>query len=238
MSENTSMWYWGFALPAEVHERAQSTVTRLLNHEFGSDANAEAAQVVSELVLAGLDSYYTIPTQMVPLSPRLKKAADGSIQAVYKGIRMVINQFFKQRSASELKELARYLDAMLHESPSNQTAHLVFPIDEAVYMKARSLIHAVQNEPRPRDHLDDVINTLSHMVTEGISHYYERPANLVRLGGLTRKTVDMTMKGVGKGIRSLIDHLVRQLSDDQMRELSYHVASLLHEKRTAASAAT
>ena len=236
MSEQPSTWYWGFALPADVHARAQATVNRLLGGDAGAEANSEAAQVVSELVLAGLDSYYTIPTQMVPLSPRLKKAADGSVQAVYKGIRMVISQFFRQRNEAELQELARYLDAMLHESPANQTAHLVFPIDEALYNKAQSLIRAVQTEPRPRDHLDEIVATLSQMVTEGITHYYERPVNLVRLGGLTRKTVDMTMKGVGKGIRSLIDHLVRQLSDDQLRELSHHVASLLHEKPAASAA--
>ncbi|RMF17562.1 MAG: hypothetical protein D6758_06150 [Gammaproteobacteria bacterium] len=227
-AEMTASAWWGFELPPETHQKTLNLVRAVLKGEAQVDAARDAAEVVTQLVVAGFEGYYHIPTRMVPLHPTVRKTADGSIQAVQKGIELVIRQFFAKRTPDELRELARYLQAMLLEYPERETAYLVFPIDEALYDKAQVLIQRVQTEDRPRDHLDEIVATLSHMVTEGVTHYYERPASLVRLGGMTRKTVDMTMKGVSKGIRTLIDKLVRQLSGDQLRTLSYHVASLLH----------
>ncbi|GAA3950608.1 hypothetical protein [Allohahella marinimesophila] len=229
---NTSP-HWGFELRQATYDeacRVLENIRKAGKNEPVDQLAKEAGQAVTLLTEAGFQGYYHKPTEIVPLPAMAKKTADTGIRGIEKAISFVIAQFFKKRTASELAQLADYLETMLHHNYEAKSHHLVFPISDDLHKRAVVLIHKVQNDSHPRASLDVIVETLSELVTESIDAYYLQPTAMVSIGSLTRKTADMSVKGVGSGVRSLIDKLIRQLTDEQLTALSYYLESMIHDR--------
>ncbi len=225
--------HWGFELKQATYDEACRVLENIRKagaHEPVDQLAREAGQAVTLLTEAGFQGYYHRPTEIVPLPAMAKKTADTGIRGIEKAIGFVIGQFFKKRTADELSQLADYLETMLHHNYEAKSHHLVFPISDDLHERALTLISKVQNDPHPRASLDLIVATLSELVTESIDAYYLQPTAMVSIGSITRKTADMSVKGVGSGVRGLIDKLVRQLTDEQLKALSYYLESMIHDR--------
>ncbi|MCP5161554.1 MAG: hypothetical protein H7A00_07780 [Hahellaceae bacterium] len=222
--------YWGFPIETHLHSQALETV-QLIRTNAAAEAgrlSERAAEVVMKLTQKGLFAYYEKPTQIVPLSPVMRKTADAGIRAVMGALNMVIKQFFKKRTADELIALAQYIEGMLWAHPIDGQPYLVFKLDAALHERALALIAQVREDRNRKAYIDNVIDALWELVDHGVNYYYEAPTELVDMGGMTRKTADFGIKTAEKGIRALIDKLVRELSYAQLVELSSHIESMIH----------
>lgn len=225
--------HWGFDLKQTTYiETCQvlDSIRESARSEPTDQLAKAAGRAVTLLTEAGFHGYYHKSTEIVMLPPMARKTADTGIRGIEKAIGFVIAQFFRKRTAQELEQLADYLDTMLHHNGKAQSHHLVFPISDNLHQRALMLIHAVQTDARPRSSLDLIVAALSELVTESIDAYYLQPTAMVSIGSIARKTADVSVKGVGAGVRSLIDKLVRQLTDEQLKALSYHLESMIHER--------
>ena len=232
MTTINSTALWGFPIHSELHTRAQQVLQQIheADERRAAELNAAAADVVIGLTKHGLEHYYHKPTEIVPLSPGIKKTADTGIKAVMGGINLVIKQFFKKRSADELKDLSLYLDSMLWVHPDKGEPHLVFHVHAELHQRAIQLIQRVRTESSSEAYIDEVVDTLCEVVSLSVTHYYEHPTNKVSLGRVTKKTADVSISGVEKGIRKLIDKLLREVRHEQMVMLSFHLETMLHAK--------
>lgn len=224
---------WGFPIDDELHTNARETAERIRadNGQGTRQLSEDAAHVVIRLTHHGLQSYYHRPTEIVPLTPGLKKTADTGIKAIMGAIQMVIKQFFNKRSDAELKELGAYLEQMLWIHPERTEPHLVFSVHDDLHERAMSLIGQVRNESNTRLYIDEVIDTLCEIVDLSISNYYHGPTNKVAMGRISKKTADLGINTAEKGIRKLIDKLLRELRHEQLVELSFHLESLIHSRQ-------
>ncbi|MDX1756138.1 MAG: hypothetical protein R3175_08780 [Marinobacter sp.] len=224
---------WGFPIDEDLHTSAQETAQRIQsdNGQGTKALSQEAAQVVVSLTQHGLQSYYHRPTEIVPLTPGLKRTADTGIKAIMGAIQMVVKQFFNKRNEDELKELSAYLEQMLWVHPERSEPHLVFSVHAELHQRALALIDQVRSERDTSRYIDGVIDALCEIVDLSIVNYYHQPVSKVSMGRVSKKTADMGINTAEKGIRKLIDKLLRDLKHEQLVELSYHLESLIHTRR-------
>jgi hypothetical protein len=221
--------FWGFPIDPGLHESARQTIERIQGQRPSrSNISEEAASVVTQLTEAGLQHYYRVPVQQVGMPPQVKRFADSGVRVVMSAINMVIRQFFKNRSSDEMLEMAAYLEPMLWWHPEKSRPYLVFVLDSSLHERAIVLIGQVRTDQNSRNYIDEVVDTLCELVEQGVIHYYQSPSDKVGLQGLTRKTVDLGMRNAQKGIRMLIDKLVRDLPHQHLVELSFHIESMIH----------
>lgn len=223
---------WGFPIDDDLHTSARETAQRIQsdNGQGTKVLSQEAAQVVVKLTQHGLQSYYHRPTEIVPLTPGLKKTADTGIKAIMGAIQMVVKQFFNKRNDEELKELGAYLEQMLWVHPDRAEPHLVFSVHAELHQRATSLIGQVRTESDTSLYIDGVIDALCEIVDLSIVNYYHQPTSKVSMGRVSKKTADVGITTAEKGIRKLIDRLLRDLKHEQLVELSYHLESLIHTR--------
>ncbi|MDV2077940.1 MULTISPECIES: hypothetical protein [Marinobacter] len=221
---------WGFPIDEQLHADAQATADKIRSDSGNSTRrlSEEAAHVVIRLTEHGLQSYYHRPTEIVPLTPGLKRSADTGIRAIMGAIQMVIKQFFSKRNEAELRELSVYLEQMLWLHPERQEPHLVFSVHGELHDRALRLIAQVRTDEHPGNYIDDVIDALCEIVDLSIVNYYHQPTDRVAMGRVSKKTADLGINTAEKGIRKLIDKLLRELQHNQLVELSYHLESLIH----------
>ena len=50
------------------------------------------------------------------------------------------------------------------------------------------------------------------------------------MGNMSKKAADLGITQAEKGIRRLIDKLLREVNHQQLVELSYHLESMIHQK--------
>jgi hypothetical protein len=230
MTETTALW--GFPINDELHLDAQKTVKKIQD-DCGKgikELNEEAANVIVKLTHHGLEHYYKRPTEIVPIPPVMKKTADGGIKVVMGAVQLVIKQFFKKRSDNELKQLSQLLQQMLWLHPESEVPHLVFMVHDDLHQRALILINQVRTDNKTHTYIDDVIETLYELVELSITNYYHEPTNKVEMGNITKKTADMGMIQAEKGIRKLINRLLKAVNHKQLVELSYHLESMIHSR--------
>jgi|GEM_PF-4501548 len=221
--------HWGFLIDEDLLKEARHTLSKIREISSSSKSlNLQAAKVVSRLTEHGLKQYYHRPTEMVPLPALAKKAADTGINVVMGAINIVIRQFFKKRTDDELKLLGDYLEQMLWEHPERGQPYLIFSIPGDLKKRALILIERAQTDKNTEEYIAEVVDALSELVGHGVVHYYEKPTRLVSMGGMTRKTADMSINTAQKGIRKLIKKLVSDLDHSQLAKLSYHIESMIH----------
>ncbi|WP_250655761.1 hypothetical protein [Alkalimarinus coralli] len=230
MSETTALW--GFPINEQLHIEAHDTVKKIQDDcgKGTRQLNEQAAQIVVKLTQHGLEHYYQRPTEIVPLPPTMKKAADTGIKAVMGAIQLVIKQFFKKRNDEELKLLSLYIEQMLWTHPDKNEPHLVFAVHEELHKRAVALIDQVREENTTDAYIDDVIDALCELVELSVANYYHQPIDKVAMGGVSKKAADLGISQAEKGIRKLIDKLLREVNHKQLVELSYHLESMIHQK--------
>ncbi|UZE96381.1 hypothetical protein [Alkalimarinus alittae] len=230
MTEVTALW--GFPIDEQLHIDAHNTVQKIQNDcgKGTKQLNEEAAKIIVKLAHHGLENYYRRPTEIVPIHPTMKKVADTGIKAVMGAIQLVIKQFFKKRNDEELKLLSLYMEQMLWTPSDKDQPHLVFGVHDELHQKAIVLIAQVRNEKNTNAYIDDVIDAMCELVDLSLYNYYHQPINKVEMGSMSKKTADMGINQAEKGIRKLIDKLLREVSHRQLVELSYHLESMIHQK--------
>lgn len=221
--------YWGFPIDTATFDFALATVGQIKDEQEPIERLCKsAADVVSRLTRLGLAAYYHKPTQIVPLHPVIKKSADSGIAAVMAGLDMVIRQFFKKRSLTELKAISNYLENMLHTRHSTSEPVLIFRLTDHLHQRAVALIQLVRTNERRDDYINEVVTALCDLVEESTIHYYHQPTDMVNLQGFGKKTADVGIAQVQKAIQALIRKLVSELSHSQLNELSHHIESMIH----------
>lgn len=100
---------------------------------------------------------------------------------------MVIRQFFKKRSLTELKAISNYLENMLHTRHSTSEPVLIFRLTDHLHQRAVALIQLVRTNERRDDYINEVVTALCDLVEESTIHYYHQPTDMVNLQGFGKK---------------------------------------------------
>lgn len=237
--------HFGFEIPESLYEKSCNTISEVLQGgsaaQPGSEVHLNKAivETLTEITEVGFQAYYEKPRDLVSMSPVIKKAADAGINAVRKGVQIVIKKVFTRTPLSELQVLARYMSDRLtyDENASGKRHFITFPLTDELFELSQRLLARVREDSNVEEYRKDIINSLIELIDAGVGAYYHEPVNMISLGKLTRKTADVGISTAQKGSNAVVNRLFKVMPHEEMIPLSAYFESLLHSQLRPSNAA-
>lgn len=223
--------YFGFEISEALYNQSHAIIQAIQSQSNDKDLNNKIANVLIEINEAGFDAYYYKPSDMIQISPVVKKAADTGIVAVRRGIHVVIKKLFKNMPTQELEKLASYMSTLLtHEkSGSNQRFFVAFNLSPELYSLAQELLTRVSQDPEIEGYRQNIISALNELIRAGVKAYYETPSSMINIGRIMRKTADVGISTAEKGSKIVVKKLFNVVPYKALIPLSSYFESLLHD---------
>ena len=223
--------HFGFEINEALYKQSCSTIEAIQSQVSGADLNIKISNVLMNITEAGFDAYYYKPSDMVQISPVIKKAADTGIVAVKRGIHMVIRKLFKNMPTQELEKLAAYMGTLLTHEENNATQRyfVAFTLSPELYSLAQELLARVSQDPEIEGYRNNIISALNKLIRAGVDAYYEAPSNMINIGRIMRKTADIGISTAEKGSKIVVKKLFKVMPYDALIPLSSYFESLLHD---------
>ncbi|MCG8672456.1 MAG: hypothetical protein MI867_23830 [Pseudomonadales bacterium] len=232
MAENTP--FFGFKITEALYRRAGKHIDLVLANQINRQLVEDIAQNLLDITDTGLVAYYQKPRDLVDISPVVKKAADAGINAVMKGVHIVIRKVILKAPESELQKMALYMRSLL--TADNQGNYFVtFPLTKELHDLAVELLAKVREDDNVDTYREDIVQALYRLIDAGIEAYYHQPVGMIQLGKLTKKTADVSMSTAQKGTNSVIRRIFKVLEHNEMLPLTNYFESLLHQDLVAYS---
>lgn len=230
--------YFGFEISEALYRQSHTTIRAIQSQSSDKELNSKIANVLIEITEVGFDAYYYKPSDMVQISPVIKKAADTGIVAVRRGVHMVIRKLFKNMPVQELEKLASYMSTLLtHENNGSAPRFFVaFNLSPELYNLAQELLKRVSQDPEIEGYRQNIISALNKLIRAGVEAYYETPSNMINIGRIMRKTADVGISTAEKGSKIVVKKLFNVMPYKALIPLSSYFESLLHDNlHTSAS---
>lgn len=223
--------HFGFEISKALYGQACDTIAAIQTQSNTADINAKIAKSLIDITEVGFDAYYYKPSDMVQISPVVKKAADTGMIAVKRGVHMVIRKLFKNIPTPELETLAEYMGSLLtHEDTDGSTRYYIaFTLTPELYNLAQELLTRVSQDPNIDGYRQNIISALNKLIRAGVEAYYETPSNMINLGRVTRKTANIGISTAEKGSNVVVKKLFNVMPYDALTPLSSYFESLLHD---------
>lgn len=218
---------WGFPLTDEVSQHMLNVLARVEQGEGSiKEDNRDMAKAVNRLINEGLQAFYHQPAHLLNLSGAMRATGDQSIKVVAGGMRLALNRFFSSLTRDELTTVAQYVRELIVERADQGQYFLMFPL-EADFGEAlvSSLAQAREAEVSKHD-IRSLTHQLQAIVDLSMVYYYRKPADMVSLGKITRKTADTAIHSVNKAFHALLNRLIPNLSERSLARLADHLGTL------------
>jgi len=224
--------FLAFEINASVYNQSIDFIETTLN---GSDADVKslnklAANTIITLLNTGLEAYYDKPSDLVKIAPVLRKAADTGVNAIRKGINLVISRIFIKTPVAQLKIMANYMAELVSASSSADTRYYVaLPLEEDVFALSQKVLQQVQTNENIDEYRNDIIESLIAMIAAGTHAYYTKPASMLSLGKFSRKAADLGISAAEKTSHTVVKKLFKSMGHPPLVPLSIYFETLLHD---------
>ncbi len=224
--------YFGFEIPESIYINAVETINQILAGGPNSDLNAKVAESLIDITEVGFEAYYQKPSELVNISPVVRKAADAGINAVRKGVHIVIRKVFSRMPNSELKVLAQYMANMINHdnAETNRRFYITFALNDRLFELAQTLLARVRTDPELENYRDDIVQSLLDLIDAGVDAYYREPVGMISMSKLTRKTADLGISTAQKGTNSVVHRLFKVMPHEELIPLASYFETLLHTR--------
>ena len=223
--------HFGFEISEVLYKQTRATIAAIQSQNTNADLNIKISNSLMDITEVGFDVYYYKPSDMVEVSPVVKKAADTGMIAVKRGVHMVIRKLFNNMAIEEMEKLASYMNTLLtHENSGPAPRHFVaFTLSEELYNLAQELLTRVDQDPEIDGYRHNIILALNQLIRAGIEAYYETPSNMINIGRIKRKSADVGISTVEKGTNIVVKKLFKVMPHDALIPLSSYFESFLHD---------
>jgi len=224
--------FLAFEINASVYNQSIDFIETTLNGSDGDvkSLNKLAAKTIITLLNTGLEAYYDKPSDLVKISPVLRKAADTGVNAIKKGLNLVISRIFIKTPVAQLKIMANYMAELISTNSGADTRYYVaLPLEKDVFALSQKALHQVQTNENIDEYRNDIIASLIAIIAAGTDAYYTKPASLVSLGRLTRKAADLGINAAEKTSHAVVKKLFKSMGHPPLIPLSVYFQTLLHD---------
>ena len=97
---------------------------------------------------------------------------------------------------------------------------LSFPLDEELAREMRETIDKVRSDPRDKDHVAALVDTVLKLTDAGLREYYVRPLERARAGTIALGTARVGIQTAKRGISVIANKLLRGMGEDQLRSIA------------------
>ncbi len=105
------------------------------------------------------------------------------------------------------------------DSPDRKS-RLGFPVDDELISEMLQAIEQFRREPRRKDHVAALADTVLKLTDVGLREYYVRPLEQARAGTIALATAKVGVGTARKGISLIVNKLLRKMGEDQLRSIA------------------
>lgn len=215
----------GFPLNSSSHTQVRNLLNDVYENNGQITHKNEAGIVLMGLVDLAVSAYYSEVMNEVRVHPEIRKSTDGGISTIAKGARLIIKKVTSSLTPEELILFAEYLDSIIIHK--NDHYYLVFQPSQKLVHDVVRLTHRIHDRPDTETYNQEIITTLCRMIDEGINSYYSKPSKLFRISPTTKKSADLGVKTVHKGIHFIVRQLFKSTAHRELLIFAKHLESRL-----------
>lgn len=226
--------FWVFPVSAELAQDIRQLAVELdggLSGGAVSDIRNRFVRTLNVSIDAGFHFYYTVPMEYSrSVGTLVRKTVDSIISAARHGIHLVIQQVFKGLSVRDLQSMAWYLDSMVVPAHSQDKALLAFPLKADLVKRLDNLMESIRASDQVATYSRELYGVFSDIIDASVYYYYQKPTNEIHLNRLAKKAADLGIHSTVKGIKSVIKHVLKDVSHEEALALPDNMHFLLAER--------
>ncbi len=108
---------------------------------------------------------------------------------------------------------------MTNDSPHRKN-HLGFSLDDQLADELRQLIEQLRRDPRHKEHVAALVDTVLKLTDIGLREFYVRPLEQADAGTIALATAKVGIGTAKRGIALIVNKLLRKMGEDQLRSIA------------------
>lgn len=205
----------GFEIPLEEATEMLALLEKIRQSPETKGYSAAAAQMVSRLLELGIDALYFDVMSQIASHPGTKKSADKGINTVMNGAKLVIKKMVNSLEPHELPIFADYMDTLIVSQEEN-VWHLAFPLNEELASDLNRTMHYIQSDANTSSYNQFIAKTLCKISDQAIVYFYTKPTKLFKIRPFVKKSADLGIKTVNKGLHFVIKQLFKHTRQKEL----------------------
>lgn len=215
----------GFQISDELFAEVHQLIRHIQAEPHSRELSRKAADAVSALLHKGIQTFYFDVVEGVRTHPATRKSADTGIITVTKGADLVIRKMANNLEPHELQLFAQYLERMLFEQDGQY--YLAFPLDTDSQSKIEQVIIRIRNDANTDAYNHLIVDALCQLADLAVQHFYYQPTRLIKVRLFVKKSADLGIRTVLKGIHFVIRLMFRKTRQRELIQFSTYLQNQL-----------
>ena len=215
----------GFQISGELFTTIHQLIQRIKTQPHQRELSHQAAEAVSALLHQGIQTFYFDVVEGVRTNAATRKSADTGIITVTKGADLVIRKMANNLEPHELQHFALYLEQMLFAQQGQ--FFLAFPLDQDSHSKLEQVIIRIRNDANTDTYNHLIVDALCQLADLAVQHFYYRPTKLIKIRLFVKKSADLGIRTVQKGIHFVIRLMFRKTRQRELILFSNYLQNQL-----------
>lgn len=187
--------------------------------------NAVFTQIAFDFVDTMLEGLFHGPTQQIELTGFRKKLVDGLGNVIEKTTHGLIRSIVAKLSNDELRQLQSFVEE--RRLVIDGKPYVSFPLPPHFTTRFEALHEATMSGNRENAH--EQADVMNEFVDVSLDYMFTRPVNLLKLGFIARKAVDLGYSSIRSVAHSTVRKLSTDVSLEENQRLSTYFYNLMRE---------
>lgn len=217
--------YFGFPLDEALYGRLTDLIARIQHNPEARGLSRDAATVVTDLLNVAIRAFYYDVMDAVPTHPSTRKSADAGVGTVVKGTQLVIQKMVTTLDANDLTVFANYMQTLL--IPQGNHFFLAYPLTAQQKQSLEQVMLKIQEDPNTENYNHLIVEALCALTDQAIKYFYDTPTRLIQVRSFIRKSADLAVRTVCKGMHFVIKQLFRRTRQKELKLFSNYLQQQL-----------
>lgn len=204
----------GFEIPAEEAADMLALLSHIKASPTEKGLSAKAAKMVARLLELGIDALYFDVMSKITSHPQAKKSADKGIHTVTNGTKLVIKKMVNALDPEELPIFADYMNTLMVQE--GDTLHFAFPLSDELASDLDKTMYLIQSDANTESYNQFIAQTLCKISDLAIIYFYNKPTKLFKIRPFVKKSADLGIKTVNKGLHFVIKQLFKKTRQQEL----------------------
>jgi len=217
--------YFGFSLDDALYDRLMDLIARIQQNPNAKGLSRDAAGIVSDLLNVAIRAFYYDVMEAVPTHPSTRKSADAGVGTVVKGTQLVIQKMVTTLDGNDLAVFANYMQTLL--IPQGNSHFIAYPLTAQQKQSLEQVMLHIQSDPDTDNYNHLIIEVLCGLTDQAIKYFYDTPTRMIQVRSFIRKSADLAVKTVCKGMHFVIKQLFRRTRQKELMLFSNYLQQQL-----------
>lgn len=217
--------YFGFPLDDVLYERLMDLIVRIRQTPNTKGLSRDAANIITDLLNVAIRAFYYDVMEAVPTHPNTRKSADAGVGTVVKGTQLVIQKMVTTLDANDLTVFAGYMETLL--IPQGNSHYIAYPLTPQQRQSLEQVVVHIQSDPHTDNYNHLIVDMLCQLTDQAIKYFYDTPTRMIQVRSFIRKSADLAVRTVCKGMHFVIKQLFRRTRQKELMLFSNYLQQQL-----------